>query len=819
MKTFLLASFASILYILSFTFFSSPQNKKRSTEDVEIESALTEYYTDIRKYPYNEFPAEYYKNLVLSASQKYYKTNGNKGIVNINSWQLEGPKNIGGRLMAVAFNKQNLNTIMVGCAAGGIFKTKNGGQNWYPVFDNNAFLSISSITYDPNDSNIVYAGTGDKAQTVFSYFGNGIYKSTDGGDTWSSFGFSQAAIIEKIIIHPSNSAIMYASINEGGIYQKGSVYKTINSGQTWNKIFPSDTNKSTNDLEIAPSNPNIIYTSIFGDTSKVYKSIDGGNTWTSVFNAVTQGGGLYARLGITVSHQNANKVYLSSVSYASATGERLFATTTGGTLWAQKIAGGANNVFGNFAPSFEQIAINPFNDNHVLLTGIRLHESLNGGNTFSVLNSNYYVDVRAIQFIDSVHCLVATDGGLFKIDMNLSLSTKIDDIPNTQFYRVNHNIHNPNDYYGGAQDQGTLSGNINTVSNWQKLLSGDGFTVQFPKNNQNYFYAEFQFGKMQHINAALANTQITNGINSSEDRNWDFPYFISRYNDSVMYCGTTGVYQGDATSPQSVYWTSISPVLSNGQWGISSIDEGLSPGKLLAGTTDGKMWRLDAGASTWDDISDTNIDRVITCVKFSPNIQTNMYVARSGYQRTLTKTPYLHKSINDGLTWINISGNLPNFGINDVYIWAGNENLIFIANDIGVYYTIDGGTIWNRLGNNMLFIPVFDIDFNPGTNRLFVGTFARGMQSIDISNITGLSKVIQNDYSISLFPNPAIGILNIRTDISKIEKKSIYNLKGQLILEDFTSSKQLNVSSLQKGYYLLVLNSNGSKVVKKFVKE
>jgi photosystem II stability/assembly factor-like uncharacterized protein len=818
MKTLLLSITASILYVLSFSFFYVPQNKKQSTLDFSIAAEPSDHQLDIRKYPGKAFPSAYYKDLVLNASQNYYTSNANKGIGGVNSWQLEGPKNIGGRIMAIAFNKQDTSTIIVGCAAGGIFKTKNGGQNWYPVFDNNAFLSVSSITYDPNDTNIVYAGTGDKAQSAFTYHGNGIYKSTDGGETWNNSGFSQAAIVEKIIVHPNNSAIIYANIIEGA-YNKGSIYKTINSGQNWNKIFPSDTNKNTNDLEISPSNPNIIYASIFGDTSKVYKSIDGGNTWAPIFDAITKGAGRYCRIGMATSSLNTNKLSLSCVSYLNTPNEKLFSTINGGSTWQQKTAIGASNVFANSVSYFEQIFINPYNDNHVLLSGILLHESFDGGNTFSAINNAFYADKHNIQFMDSTHYLVSTDGGIFKMDLNLQLARRIDDIPNTQFYRVNHNTYNPNNYYGGTQDNGTLSGNASTINNWQRSLNGDCFTIQFPKNSPNYFYAERQFGQMEYMSATLTNTPITSGINNWENRNWDFPYFISKYSDSIMYCGTTRIYEGDATSPQSVYWTALSPALSSGQWGISSIDEGLSPGKLLVGTTDGKIWRLDSGVSTWEDISDTSIDRVITCVKFSPNIQTNMYVARSGYRRTLTKTAYLHKSTDDGLTWTDISTNLPSFGINDIYVWPGNENLIFIANDIGVYYTPNGGTTWNRLGNNMLFIPVFDIDFNPGTNRLFVGTYARGIQSIDVSNITGITKVKQNNYSISIFPNPVKDVLNIKTNLSKIEKKSIYNLNGRLVLEDISGDRNINISTLQKGYYLLVLNSNGDKVVKKFVKE
>jgi photosystem II stability/assembly factor-like uncharacterized protein len=841
MKTFLYAFFASLLLVGSYTLFNPKQELAISENEETKMDEPNEHFALSRMYPETTFPTAYYQNLVKSEAQNYYTNNQYAKSVNLNNWQVEGPHNIGGRIMAIAVNKLNQNTMLIGAAAGGIFKTKNGGTSWYPIFDNNAFLSISDLEYDPIDTNIIYAATGDKTTSFYSYLGDGIYKSIDGGETWNYLGLNQVGIVSKIIVHPTNGNIIYAGV-QGNYWSKDldrGIYKTIDAGITWNKILATDSTTGICDIEINKQNPNILYAVSFtryrtastsqlgGDECKVYKTTDAGTTWASVFDGPSQNIANLGKMGIAISEQNPNKLYLS-VTEGAGNNEQLFETIDAGVTWLPLPAFGTGSSFGGFSWYFDQVFVNPYNDNTLVLTGVDIHESTDGGNSFSIGGTSWvtyslHADKHDVFFLNATQYIVTTDGGTYKLTVGNPTQQRLDFIPITQFYRVTYDLSNPYSYYGGAQDNGSTGGNINNINNWPRLNGGDGFTMQFPRNNNTYFYAESQGGYMVHINTGSSNgTPINNGINNGERRDWDFPYMISRFSDLVMYCGTYKMYKGNATNPSQVIWDSISSDLTknitNRISTIRSIDEGLTQGRLITGTGDGNVWKRDNASAAWQNITGTLPNRTVTCVKFSPNLNNNLYVSHSGYKFN-EYIPHLHKSTDNGATWVDISSNLPNFGINDIYVWQGNENIIFIANDIGVYYTTNGGLAWSRLGNNMPFFPVYDIDFNPGTNKFFAGTFARSIQSIDISNITGISKIKQNDYSVSIFPNPASDVLTINSNFSKIEKKSIYDLKGQLVLEDFTNSKQLNISSLQKGYYLLVLHNKGEKLIKKFVKE
>jgi photosystem II stability/assembly factor-like uncharacterized protein len=845
MKTFLLATLASALFISSFSFFNSKkilvQINPNSEDEAENKYKPNDQFAASRMYPDKEFEANYYKDLVLNASQSYYASQVLSKSLNTNAWQVEGPHNIGGRIMSIAVNAQNQNTMLIGAAAGGIFKTKNGGTSWYPVFDNGAFLSISDIKYDPIDTNVLYAATGDKATSFYSYLGDGIYKSTDGGETWNYLGLNQVGIVSKIIVHPTNSSIIYAGV-QGNYWTKDlnrGVYKTIDAGITWNKVLATDSTTGICDMEINKQNPNIIYavtftryrtpfiTSLGGLSTKVLKTIDGGTTWNSIFDGSNVSTTNLGKMGLAISEQNPNKLYLSA-TIGGGSSEQLFSSIDAGATWNILPANGAGGSFGGFSWYFDQVFVNPYNDNVVLLTGVNLYESTDGGNNFSIGGTPWFVydlhaDKHDVQFLNATDYIVTTDGGTYKMTIGDSAVQRLDYIPITQFYRVSSNMNQPLNYYGGAQDNGSTGGNVSTINNWPRLCGGDGFSMQFPQFNNNYFYAETQNGDMIYIDTTnFTYSSILNGINPSERKNWDFPYMISKYSDDIMYCGTDKIYEGEASLPDQVQWIpnsgDLTKATNSSASTIRSIDEGLTQGRLITGTGDGNVWKRENFFAAWQNITGTLPNRTVTCVKFSPNINNNLYVSHSGYKFN-EYIPHLHRSTDNGVTWVDISSNLPNFGINDIYVWQGNENIIFIANDIGVYYTADAGLTWNRLGNNMPFFPVYDIDFNPGTNKFFAGTFARSIQSIDISNITGISKVKQNDYSINVFPNPAKDALNIKTNLSKIEKKSIYDLKGRLVLEDISGDINMNISTLQKGYYLLVLNSNGNKVVKKFVKE
>jgi hypothetical protein len=840
MKTFIPSTILALFIsgFIVFDFNSTGGKFQINKEDSKF--APDEAFISSRIYPATDFSANAYKDVLLEEVNKAKVTSSTAKSLSSGTWQVEGPHNIGGRIMAVAVNKLNQNTMLIGAAAGGIFKTKDGGINWYAVFDNAPYLSISDITYDPTDTNVVYVATGDKSTSFYSYLGDGIYKSVDGGETWGYLGLNQVSIVSKILVNPNNSSILYASA-QGNYWTKDlnrGLYKSIDGGLNWNKILATDSTTGICDIEMDALNPNTIYavsftryrtpfvTQLGGPACKVYKSTNGGANWSIIFDEVSQGLSNIGKMGLALSEQNSNKLFLS-VTIGGGVSEQLYSSTNGGTTWNTLPATGIGQAFGGFSWYFDQIYVNPFNDNNIILTGVNLYESTDGGNTFTVGGSpwffyDFHADKHDLKFINATQYIATTDGGTYKLTLGDSIVQRLDYIPITQLYRVTSDPYQPNFYFGGAQDNGGMGGNASNINNWPRLAGGDGFTMQFPQFDSTYFYYTSQNGNMIHIDKITFNTtSILNGINQSERKNWDFPYMISKYNDALMYCGTDKIYEGDATIPDQVQWTAISPNItkntnSNAST-IRSIDEGLFQGRLVTGTGDGNVYFRSNTFSAWQNITSTLPNRTVTCVKFSPNVNSNIYVSQSGYKYN-EYIPHLHRSTDNGVTWQDMSSNLPNVGINDIYVWDGNENIIFIANDLGVYFTTNAGASWQRLGSNMPLIPVYDIDFNNNTNRLFAGTFARSIQSIDVSSIiSSTSEIKDNGISIRFYPNPTKSILNIDTKKWRLDKVEIYDLKSQLVLSD--TRNDINLESLKAGYYYAIAYCAGQKYVQKIIKE
>jgi hypothetical protein len=289
-----------------------------------------------------------------------------------------------------------------------------------------------------------------------------------------------------------------------------------------------------------------------------------------------------------------------------------------------------------------------------------------------------------------------------------------------------------------------------------------------------------------------------------------------------MYTGTYRVYKNTQNPFED--WTPISGDLTDGIiyaerfHNISCVDNSsLNSNYIYAGTSDGNVWRsLDHG-NTWDSLQMTLPYRYVTSVHSSPNVLNNVYVTHSGY-RYNQYIPHIHKSINNGTSWIDISGDLPQAGINDMVVLPGNENILFVATDIGVYYTINSGINWMRLGNNMPIMVIWDLEYNPNTYKLIAGTYARGMQTIDVTSLmtsVGIENTTLIQSSVSIFPNPAVNEINIKAS-EKIKTISIIDQQGKVITN--TTTQKINIENLARGVYNIVIETEKGKITKRFIK-
>lgn len=760
-------------------------------------------------------------------------------------WQMEGPNNIGGRITAIAIHPSSLSTILIGTPNGGIFKSTNDGSSWTPVFDNEITLSIGDIAYAPSNNQIVYAGTGDPALSGYPFIGNGVYKSTDGGNTWVNSGLTNTGVISKIEVHPTNPNIVYAAamgIPMVRTPDRG-IYKSTDGGTSWTKVKFIDNETGFSNIIINPSNPLILYATSWrrirnnqesitsGYTSRLYKSSDGGTTWNMLTTNLPNID--LSNWHMCMSKQNPDKLYVS-LTDSSLKFNSLYVTTNAGVNFTKMAAAGVSDPYGGQGWYVGDLTINPVNDNNMLMGGVDIYKTTDGGANLSLAApvwSSYVVhaDHHDVAWVSSNTYYLCTDGGLYKTTDGGSTYFHYTNLPINQLYHITANPLTSGDYWTGAQDNGTLNGNASVLSAWTREFGGDGFQQRFNSTNALEYFTETQNGNIVATDdGGLTWMNATFNIDPADRRNWDMPYVMSSVNPDVLYTGTYQVYKN--TAGVYAFWNSISPDLTDGNiygdrfHSISSIDHSkLNPNKLLVGTTDANVWYTNDDGGTWNNITSTLPNRYVSSVKWSPNNSNTLYVTHTGYKYN-DYLPHIHKSIDNGSSWTDISSNLPQFAINDILVFPGDENQIYVATDGGVYFTLNGGVNWQRLGTNMPLIPVYDIEYEASTKKLLAGTYARSVQSIDLSLLTaGLVNKTNQALELDIFPMPIESEINFKISESFSEASVvIYDLKGQKVY-----SQQISIIAnqlvtlpvhLSSGEYFIQLTDSKNSYTKKIIK-
>lgn len=757
-------------------------------------------------------------------------------------WTVEGPGNIGARINSIAVHPANPNIQYAGFSGGGLWKTTNGGASWFPIFDEQLFLSIGDIALDPNNPNIVYVGTGDPNTGSYPFIGNGIWKSTDGGGSWKQLGLAADRIISKILVHPSKPNVLFVA-TMGLPFERNEnrgLYKSTDGGNTWNKILYIGPETGITSLIMAPNNPDILYAAawdrirnnkesiVFGLNARIWKTTDGGQSWTALSGGLPVGNPM-SRIGLAVNPGNSNHV-LATYTSADLKFAGLYESFNAGQTWQINPGTGLNPEFrGDFAWYFGRMEINPFNPDDIWMLGITTYRSVDKGKTWykAVGNGfNPHVDHHDIHFINASTFLLATDGGLYRTDDGGATWAKADDIPTTQFYRVAYNPNSPQNYTGGAQDNGTLVGNADNLNNWSRVFSGDGFQAVYHPDNPAIFYFEYQNGGLYGATDGLFLEDATTGIESSDRRNWDMPICMSRHDPDIMYTGTFRIYQSYG---HPAVWAPISPDLTDGIifgerfHNISAIGESpLDPENVYAGTSDGNVWRGDMSHNNWQNITGSLPGRYVSAIVGSPSDPSQVFVSHTGY-RDNDFSPLLYRSDNKGQSWTPINGNLPQLAINDIYVFPDHrDSIIFVGTDAGVWGTLDGGKNWERLGTQMPFIPVYDLDYNSSQKRLFAGTHARSIMSfpIDSLNLGKLSTDAPDRTSdLRITVNPSISnesaVLAVeRLSLKKTADVLIINAAGREMaryeLRGGTRSEQvLTVGNWPPGVYFAIAQTDG----------
>jgi photosystem II stability/assembly factor-like uncharacterized protein len=669
---------------------------------------------------------------ILAQRMKEYEAQFSKQDVNAAGWSLIGPSVVpssgggAGRVNCVAVNPSNTNIIFAGSASGGLWKSTNGGTTWTSNTDALGSLGVTAIVFDPNNSDIMYMATGDAdAGDTYSI---GVLKSVDGGTTWSTTGLnystSSTATIRALVAHPTNSNILLATTNSG-------IYRTTNAGANWS-LSSSGTAR---DLEVNKTDPTIWYAT--KNNSGVFKSTDGGVTFSNL-----TGVGLPAsppgRIGIAVAASSPSTVY---ALYVNATDGfyGLYRTTNAGASWS--LQSNTPNILswdgtGSDGQGWYDLVldVDPSNATVVYVGGVNMYKSTTSGTSWTKITHWYsgagypyiHADQHGMTFhpTNSATLFVGNDGGVFKsTNSGSSWSDISSGLAITQFYRLGVSQTNVNRIFGGTQDNGT-----NRVLNgaWEQILGGDGMESLIDYTDENIGYAELYYGDIYRTtNGGSSFTYISGGL--GEGGGWVTPYIINPVNPKSIYVGTTKVYK---STNRGTNWTAISGALSGGT--LTSVAIAKSDTNTIYAGDYSWIYRTTNGGSTWTNITTGLPSASKTYIAVHPSNKDIAFVTISGYGSSK-----VYKTTNGGSSWTSISTGLPSIPTNCIVIHPTSTDNMFVGTDVGVYSTSNGGASWSPFSLGLPNVVVNELEFHVASNKLRAATYGRGFWETSMGSGTG----------------------------------------------------------------------------------
>jgi photosystem II stability/assembly factor-like uncharacterized protein len=687
-----------------------------------------------------------------------------------------GPAVTSGRVMTIAVHPNDNAVFYVGAASGGVWKTVNGGASFQPVFDKEGSFSIGWIAVDPKRPSIVWVGTGERNSQRSVAYGDGVYKSEDGGRSWTNVGLKSSEHIGRVVVDPKNSDTVYVAA-QGPLWAPGGdrgLYKTTDGGKTWAQVLKISENTGVSDVVLDPRNPDVIvatsyqrrrhfYTMIDGGPeSAIHRSTDGGKTWKKVNTGLPEE--QLGRIGIAISPVNPDILY-ANVEAANRKGG-IYRSSDNGVTWEKRADYNAGAMY------YGDIYADPANVDRVYIPDVIFQVSDDGGKTMHSLGQRFmHVDNHVI-WVDpknTDHMMVGNDGGLYRSYDRAATWTFFSNLPLPQYYDVDVDNAAPfYNVYGGLQDNNSLGGPSRTRSehgilnqDWFVTQGGDGFVSRIDPEDPNTIYAELQGGTITRYDKR-SGERI--GIQPQEDKggpaarwNWDSPFIISPHSHTRLYFAAQMLYRSDDRGNS---WKIVSPDLTRqldrntlavmGKvWGpdavakntstalygnISAIAE--SPkkeGLLYVGTDDGVVQVSEDAGAHWDKVErlpGVPANAYIARIRASQHDAMTVYVVAENHQNG-DFTPYLAKSRDGGKTWESIAGDLPARG--STYAIAEDHvdpRLLFAGTEFGAYWSKDGGQHWGKIAG-VPTIAVREIAIQKRENDLVLGTFGRGIYIVD----------------------------------------------------------------------------------------
>ena len=727
-------------------------------------------------------------SIALSCSPTYADKNDKDEIFSSSTFKAMELRNIGpaymsGRIADIAIDQNNPSTWYTAVGSGGVWKTTNAGTTWTPIFDDQPVYSIGDVTIAPSNSNIIWVGTGENNGGRHISFGDGVYKSVDGGQTWKNMGLSKSEHVSDIIIHPTNPDIVWVSA-QGPLWSGGGergLYKTTDGGETWKQVLtPADKWTGVTSLLIDPRNPDKLYAATWArqrsigayvgtnEGAGIHTSNDGGETWTELKTGLPEGN--MGKIGMAISPMNPDVIYATIET--DNRGGGFYRSADQGASWTKM----SDEVGGGTGPHYyQEIFADQHQFDRVYIASNYSKVSDDGGKTWTPINTKRkHVDDHAMAFhpTDPDFVLMGSDGGIYMSHDRMANWRFMANLPLTQFYKVAPDDSTPfYKIYAGAQDNSTQGGPSRTMreegiknKDWFLTLGGDGHGPATEPGNPDIVYSQWQQGNLTRVDmktreGVYIKPQPLPG-DPAERYNWDAPINVSAHDPARIYFASQRVWRSDDRGDS---WTAVSGDLTkNGNrmhsplmgrtWSVeagwdlyamtefhtianfaeSPVDENI----LWAGTDDGIIQVTTNGGKSWkkielDDIRGIPANSYVNDIRadlYDPN---TVYVALDNHKYGDYK-PYLIKSTNLGKSWTSLAEDLPEKHL----VWRivqdhVNKDLLFIGTEFGVFFSVNGGKKWVELDGGMPTISTRDVKIQRRENDLVAGTFGRGIYILD----------------------------------------------------------------------------------------
>ncbi len=693
-----------------------------------------------------------------------------------------GPALMSGRIADIALDPADPNTWYVAVGSGGVWKTVNAGTTWAPIFDDQDAYSIGCVTVDPSNPHIVWVGTGENVGGRHVGFGDGVYRSDDGGSSWTNVGLGSSEHISKIVVHPEDSDTVWVAA-QGPLWSPGGdrgLYKTTDGGATWTKVLAGGEWTGVTDVVLDPRDPDALVAATWqrhrtiaaymggGPESGLHRSTDGGETWVKLENGLPKGN--LGKIGLAISPLDPDVLY--AVIELNRREGGVWRSADRGSSWEKR----SDAVSGATGPHYyQELVASPHAFDRIYLVDVRIQVSDDGGTTFRRLKEAHkHSDNHSITFRpdDPDYLLVGTDGGIYE-SFDLAATWRfVANLPVTQFYKVALDDTEPFYWvYGGTQDNNSQGGPsrtdaVNGIMNrdWVIVLGGDGHQPATEPGNPDIMYAESQEGVLHRVDRTTGEVVLIQPQPDADDPperfNWDSPILVSPHSPTRLYFASQRLWRSDDRGDS---WTPVSGDVTRDQdrmllpfmgrqwswdapwdmWAMSmfntitSIAESpLEEGLLYVGTDDGLLQVSEDGGGSWRTIEVGSLPGVpdaafVNDVKADLHDADTVYVALDNH-KSGDFAPYLVKSTDRGRSWTSLAGDLPDRHL----VWRVvqdhvDPDLLFAGTEFGVFFSVDGGRRWVELDGGVPTIPFRDLAIQRREDDLVGASFGRGFFILD----------------------------------------------------------------------------------------